>query len=422
MSKPWIRGTLVGIAAVFGVSAQAESPPASNKVIDRPYYTVMMPGKEWVRAEGLEKQALEGFGTDVHLGRKPFSPTHTVFAVITVEELTDALQGHAFPTRLQVAKAGWDELEAKKKGSEVSPRFEWIEGYSAVCEEFNGWCFRLFYRVKDFAPERIRKGSPYLIMQNVIYFGFHPYRNDIALYVSYSERGREDEISDTDDLFAQAKAFLDGVRPKRLAGTPPAESMQAYGDPALKRIEDPLQPFRREYYTVMPPGPEWMMVENVALGPSRADIGFQVRRSFTQAVQMWIEVRPLSEESYLRYGPEKAQARRELLHAGKELVVSNEEYFNEDPRTEWIEGDATLCDEFDGYCVRVYESWKDLPTTRKGEYYLIQQRVTYAVIQPSHKEIFLHVFYMEQGRPGEVSDREKLLADAKAFFGGVRPR
>lgn len=417
MSKMRILGVLAAIAAVLSVSAQAGIFSKSNKTIDRPYYTIMKPGKDWVR---IKDPASRRIDADVYFERKSRSQSHTVYAAIQVFELPEELRGYPRPTRLQFGELGWNRLEDLQKGAAKSPRFELLDGNSALCQEFYGWCHRIFQRTKDFHAKNIPEDSSYLVMQAVIYGVFHPYLDNIMFLISYNERGQENEIDTTDELFARAKAFLDGFRPKPSSGTPPSESIRAYEDPDLKLIKAPHHPIDRPYYTVKAPGVNWMMVEETTTNEHMGGTGFLSRRSPTHLMRAFIEVVDIKEGGIPRYTLDKTLARKELLHAGKDYMASSQRTINQDPRYKSVEGKTTLCDEFDRFCVRIYERWKDLPTTNKGEYYLTQQRATYSVFHRSRENTMLNIYYDERGRPNELSHPEQFLAGAKAFITGIR--
>lgn len=188
-------GVIVLLVILSGCASPVKQINDINIPFQRPYYSVLSPQeKDWVYLD--QNQA----GTyNLYFGKDTNSPTHTLVAIVT--ELHSSIR---FDTREEFLK-----YVEKSKELDTDPRrFKIIKYDINLNDKFGEYCIKYYAETEDHQPANL-DGNDFLVLKLYGYTFLHPYFKNVAVDISYSERGIPQEISSDFDVMAEK--FLNGL-------------------------------------------------------------------------------------------------------------------------------------------------------------------------------------------------------------------
>lgn len=170
-----------------------------------------------------------------------------------------------------------------------------------------------------------------------------------------------------------------------------------------KKVEDPSIPLKRPGYSILPPGADWIYVEQMQEGEYVINFGKP------STSNTYTEIATITEiHNYIEYGNQE-----EFLSDVKKSIL------NMDPRRfNLLVERVSLSDKFGPYCVEFYSKVEDHNAKNaSGVPYLILEIYGYHFLHPTVENLYINVGYSQRGLLEELNpDFEN---SAKKFIDGL---
>ena len=181
---------IIGCLAMVGCvsSGPRSAGPTFQKVTDsnkRYEFTDFVvkppPGNDWYALQPQPQADLHGITFFKKLPTRHYPATHSFFVVAQSEPLTNMF---ATPKDFQAY--------AQQRSEQMDPRrHKLLQSRCAIDPRFGGYCVRFQSEAEDFGA---RVGGAVLLLEMTGYMFLHPSATNRLVVLTYSERGRSDEL------------------------------------------------------------------------------------------------------------------------------------------------------------------------------------------------------------------------------------